>query len=51
MKTYIIDGYNPNTPENFENIVKAITIEDIQSITKDLLEESKSYEVVFKPEM
>ncbi|WP_203256185.1 M16 family metallopeptidase [Hyunsoonleella ulvae] len=51
MKTFIIDGYNRNAPENFENIVKAITIEDIQSITKDLLEDNKSYEVVFKPEM
>ena len=51
IKTFIIDGYNRNAPENFENIVKAISKEDIQSITNDLLEDNKSYEVVFKPEI
>lgn len=50
LRTWIIDGYNENAPENFENIIQNITIQDIQDITIKLLENHKSFEVIFKPE-
>ncbi|WP_223551644.1 pitrilysin family protein [Aestuariivivens sp. NBU2969] len=49
ISTWIIDGYNRNAPENFENIVNSITKKDIQDLTIKLLEDHKSYEIVFKP--
>lgn len=49
MKNMVLEGYNMNAVENFENIVKSITKEDIQNITKRLLKDHKSYEIVFKP--
>ncbi|WP_242135569.1 M16 family metallopeptidase [Aestuariivivens marinum] len=49
ITTWIIDGYNRNAPENFENIVNSITKKDIQDLTIKLLEDHKSYEIVFKP--
>ena len=49
IKNFILEGYDMNAPENFENIVKSITIKDIQDITKRLLDDHKSFEIVFKP--
>lgn len=49
IRTFIIDGYNKNAPENFESIIKSITVKDIQNIAKALLKKHKSYEVVFMP--
>ena len=49
IKTWVIDGYNRNLPENYEDIVKSVTAKDIQDITNKLLEDHKSFEVVFKP--
>ncbi|TNJ46963.1 insulinase family protein [Tamlana fucoidanivorans] len=51
IRTWVRDGYNRNAPENFENIVNSITQKDIQEITSKLLDNYKSYEVIFKPEL
>jgi zinc protease len=50
MKNLILEGYNMDAPENFENIVKSITKKDIQDMAKRLLDDHKSFEIVFKPE-
>ena len=50
IKNLILEGYNMNAPENFENIVKSITKKDIQDMAKRLLDDHKSFEIVFKPE-
>lgn len=49
MRTLILEGYDRNTPENFADIINAITIKDVQDIAAKLLDNHKSYEVVFKP--
>jgi zinc protease len=46
----VLEGYNMNDPKNYENIVKSITAKDLQNIAKKLIKNSKSYEIVFKPE-
>ncbi|PQJ82775.1 M16 family metallopeptidase [Polaribacter glomeratus] len=46
----VLEGYNMNDPKNYENIVKSITDKDLQNIAKKLMKNSKSYEIVFKPE-
>ncbi|WP_225312610.1 M16 family metallopeptidase [Pseudotamlana haliotis] len=43
------EGYNRNDPNNFENIVKNITVNDIQEFVKKLLDNSSSFEIIFKP--
>lgn len=49
LKNAVLEGYNMNDPKNYEDIVKSITIKDLKNITKKLLKNSKSYEIVFKP--
>ena len=49
LKNAVLEGYNMNDPKNYEDIVKSITIKDLKNITKKLLKDSKSYEIVFKP--
>lgn len=49
LKNLILEGYNIESPENFENIVKSITKKNIQDMTKKLLNDHKSFEIVFKP--
>ncbi|WP_026775546.1 pitrilysin family protein [Polaribacter sp. Hel_I_88] len=49
LQNSVLEGYNMNDPKNYEDIVNSITIEDIKNITEELLEDSKSYEIVFKP--
>jgi zinc protease len=49
LKNSVLEGYNMNDPKNYEDIVKSITIKDLKKITKKLLKNSKSYEIVFKP--
>ncbi|WP_303318444.1 insulinase family protein [Flavivirga abyssicola] len=44
---YFREGYNINDPKNFEDLVNAITIEDIEAFTKALIKDSKFYEIVF----
>jgi zinc protease len=49
LKNSVMEGYNMNDPKNYEDIVKSIKIKDLKKITKELLKNSKSYEIVFKP--
>lgn len=51
IRTWMRYGYNRNTPENFEDIIKSITIKDVQNIATMLLNDHKSYEIVFKPKI
>lgn len=41
--------YNMDHPENFEDIVNSITKKNIEKITKAILKEAETYEIVFKP--
>lgn len=43
------EGYNMNNPENFDNIVNALTIEDIKLFAQNLMKDAKSYEIIIKP--
>jgi zinc protease len=45
----VMEGYNMNDPKNYEDIVNSIKIKDLKNISKKLLKNSKSYEIVFKP--
>ncbi len=49
MKNYVLEGFNMNDPETFTNIVNSLTIEDIQKMAKQLTDDYKSFEIVFKP--
>ena len=49
LKNDVLEGYNMNDPKNYEDIVKSITVKDLKNMTKKLLRNSKSYEIVFKP--
>tara|TARA_R110001606_G_scaffold242551_1_gene390457 strand:- start:126 stop:2930 length:2805 start_codon:yes stop_codon:yes gene_type:complete len=49
LQNSVLEGYNMDDPKNYEDIVNAITIKDLKSITEELLKNSKSYEIVFKP--
>ena len=49
LKNYVLEGYNMNDVDNFENIINKITAKDLQEIANKLLEGSQSFEVVFKP--
>ncbi|WP_038529816.1 M16 family metallopeptidase [Formosa agariphila] len=40
---------NLNDPKNFEDIVNKMSIKDIQDMAREVLNEGKSYQVVFKP--
>ncbi len=51
LVNYVLEGYDMNDPDNFENIINSITIKDIQDVTKRLLDDAKSFEIVFKPEI
>lgn len=49
LKNDVLEGYNMNDPKNYEDIVKSITMKDLENMTKKLLLNGKSYEIVFKP--
>ncbi|WP_346880928.1 insulinase family protein [uncultured Algibacter sp.] len=49
MKNYVLEGYNMELSENFEQIVNGITKNQIQDIAKRILTNNQSYEIVFKP--
>jgi len=49
MTNYFLEGYNMDKPENFESIIKSISAKDVQEMTKRLLDNSESFEIVFKP--
>lgn len=43
------EGYNMNNPKNSDNIVNAITIEDVSLFAQNLMKDAKSYEIIIKP--
>ena len=49
LKNYVLEGYNMNESKNFEDIVNSISTKDIQKLTKKLLNNPKTYEIIFKP--
>ena len=49
MRTFVKEGYDIDAPENFEDIVKSISLKDIQEFTKHIMINNRSYELVFKP--
>lgn len=51
LQNFFREGYNMNDPENFENLIKAISIRDIKLFASELLQNAKTYEIVIKPSM
>lgn len=49
LTTFYRDGYNMDSPENFESIVNKINAKDMQNLAADILKDGKSFEIVFKP--
>ena len=46
---YFHNNYNMNDPKNYENIINAITVKDIQDFANSFFKKAKTYEVVYKP--
>ncbi len=44
---YFREGYNMNNLKNFEDLVNTITIKDLEVFTKALINDSRSYKIVF----
>jgi len=51
LRSYVLEGYSIDNPDNFENIINNISSKDLQKVTKKLLKGASSYEIVFKPEL
>ncbi|MDN3493386.1 M16 family metallopeptidase [Winogradskyella bathintestinalis] len=49
VTNYVLEGYDMNDPKNYEDIVNAITAEDIQNFTNELLEDANTFEIIFEP--
>jgi zinc protease len=49
LTDYVIEGYNRNDPANFEDIINAITVKDIQQFAKHILDGADTYVIVFMP--
>lgn len=49
LTNFYREGYDMNAPENFENIVKGITVNDIKAFTAKVLKGAKTSEIVIKP--
>ena len=41
---------NINDPNNYLNIVKAMTIEDVKKMANVILQGAESYQIIIKPE-
>jgi zinc protease len=50
LQTYYNKGININDEKNFQAILKAMTVKDIQKITKKYLTDADKLEIVFLPE-
>lgn len=50
LTDYVLEGYNRHDPENFEDIIKGISIKDDQEIAKTILFGADTYEIVCKPD-
>ncbi len=49
LTTFYRDGYNRDEARNFEDIVNKISKEEIQALAKDIQQNGRSFEIVFKP--
>lgn len=49
LYTFYFSGIDYNNPDNYENILKKITIEDIQAVASELFGESDMADILFKP--
>ncbi len=49
LTSYFRYNENINDPKNFEDIVNNMSKKDIQNMAKQVLDNGKSYEIVFKP--
>ncbi len=50
LSTYVLEGYNMDAKENFEDIINGISKTDVQNMAKALLsKDAQSFEFVFKP--
>jgi len=49
LYTYYFDGINTNDPANYEDILSAFTVADIQKIAKEFFGGADEIDVVFKP--
>ncbi|MFD2940700.1 M16 family metallopeptidase [Flavobacterium notoginsengisoli] len=49
LYNYFRENYNMDDPKNYEDIVKSITVKDIQDFANSFLNKADSYEIVFKP--
>ncbi len=49
LKTYVLEGYNMDAPENFENIIDQINKESLTEIANKILKNNQSYKVVTYP--
>lgn len=49
LYNYYTNNYNMDAPENYLDIVNAITEKDIQDFANSFLKKAKTYEVVYKP--
>lgn len=47
--TLVKDGYNIDDKENFEDIINAISTDDIQKLAQELTSDNQHYQIVFKP--
>ncbi|TDE04645.1 M16 family metallopeptidase [Flavobacterium hiemivividum] len=46
---YLIEGYNRNDTKNNVDLINTITPKDIQKFVKQMMNDSQSFEIVFKP--
>ncbi|WP_067150139.1 M16 family metallopeptidase [Pseudotamlana agarivorans] len=49
LTNFYREGYNMNSPENFEDIVNNITVKDVKAFVKHVIKKGETYEVVIKP--
>jgi zinc protease len=49
LNTYYMYSYNPATSENFENILKKMTIPQVQQFAKSFTAKADVVDIIFKP--
>ena len=50
LYNYYYHGINTDDPANYEDILKAFTIEDIKEIAAEFFTDADEIDVIFKPE-
>lgn len=49
IRTYYVHGFNPDDPANYDDIVRSISVADIQAFMKELYEDANVVDLVFSP--